>query len=163
MEIALKNYRRFPDSAAARFEVREGTIAFVGANNAGKSSLLRFFYEFRHLFQSLASIGGLQQCAAGDGGAFNNLGLLDMSEVFTKNNDRDLVIEFSLPGQSSSAIERMLITIPRNSNRAIATMVRAGQTLEGDPKVMGDRSLLFGNRPAFDVTTWLDAFRHLSK
>ena len=45
-ELTLKNYRCFSDESPARFSLRRGFTAFVGVNNSGKSSLLRFFYEF---------------------------------------------------------------------------------------------------------------------
>jgi len=55
-ELTIKNYRCFPDSRPARIVVRDGFTAFLGVNNSGKSSLLRFFYEFRRLFHSLSEI-----------------------------------------------------------------------------------------------------------
>lgn len=48
--ITIKNYRCFPDSKPARFTLKNGLTSFIGVNNVGKSSLLKFFYEFRHLF-----------------------------------------------------------------------------------------------------------------
>ena len=55
IEIILKNYRCFSDSRPARITLRKGIIGFVGVNNAGKSSLLKFFYEFRELFGMLTN------------------------------------------------------------------------------------------------------------
>lgn len=43
VDLVLKNYRCFPSSCPARFSVRSGFTAFVGVNNSGKSSLLKFF------------------------------------------------------------------------------------------------------------------------
>lgn len=48
--VTLKNYRCFPDAHPCRLDLREGFTGLVGANNSGKSSLLRFFYEFRGAF-----------------------------------------------------------------------------------------------------------------
>jgi len=52
-EITFKNYQRFSDSSPARIVVRRGLTAFVGVNDSDKSSLLKFFYEFRELFRIL--------------------------------------------------------------------------------------------------------------
>ena len=59
IEITLKNYRCFSDEKPATFVIGNGFTAFIGVNNSGKSSLLRFFYEFRHFFASLGHIGNL--------------------------------------------------------------------------------------------------------
>ncbi len=49
----ISNYRCFPNDHPAEIELRDGVTALVGVNNSGKSSLLRFFYEFRNLFVSI--------------------------------------------------------------------------------------------------------------
>jgi predicted ATPase len=56
-DLTLKNYRCFADEAPLRIEVRRGFTALVGANNSGKSSLLRFFFELRQLFQWFSELG----------------------------------------------------------------------------------------------------------
>src|SRR5256885_1292987 len=57
IELTIKNYRCFSDEKPARISIRPGFTAFLGINNSGKSSLLRFFYEFRDLFSKLSSPG----------------------------------------------------------------------------------------------------------
>jgi hypothetical protein len=56
VELAISNYRAFGRDAPARFALRRGVTALTGQNNAGKSMLLRFFYEFRPLFAELARL-----------------------------------------------------------------------------------------------------------
>src|SRR5260370_37533250 len=58
MKITLKNYRCFPDSRPAQFEIKPGFTSLIGTNNSGKSSLLKFFHEFRALFQFMSSFSG---------------------------------------------------------------------------------------------------------
>jgi ABC-type branched-subunit amino acid transport system ATPase component len=53
--ITIKNYRCF--IAPATIEIGKSLTAFVGANNAGKSSILRFLREFRMLFQVVGPTG----------------------------------------------------------------------------------------------------------
>jgi AAA15 family ATPase/GTPase len=43
IEITLKNYRCFSEANPARFRLRDGFTAFIGLNNAGKSTVLKFF------------------------------------------------------------------------------------------------------------------------
>ena len=56
-ELTIKNYRCFADSNPATLRLpNDFTItALVGANNSGKSSLLKFFYEMRGLFSLVAN------------------------------------------------------------------------------------------------------------
>ena len=61
VELTLKNYRCFSDENPVCISIRNGFTALVGVNNSGKSSLLRFFYEFRDL---LAQLSTLQEFAA---------------------------------------------------------------------------------------------------
>jgi len=93
-ELTLKNYRCFPDSKPAQVRIVSGFTALLGVNNSGKSSLLKFFYEFRPLFELLS----------GDATAFQmalqrnprSLGTMpsvaDTSEVFCNQNSRDIEV-----------------------------------------------------------------------
>src|SRR5205809_768774 len=51
IEVTVKNYRCFPETHPGRIVLSPGFTAFLGVNNSGKSSMLRFFYEFRQMFQ----------------------------------------------------------------------------------------------------------------
>jgi hypothetical protein len=96
--LTLKNYRCFADEDPARFDIGDGFVSFVGLNNSGKSSLLKFFYEFREIFRHLSSGSGYEYWKGG-GAAFNLAGVTDPLEVFTTFNDRPLQfsIEFDAP------------------------------------------------------------------
>ena len=49
IEITLSHYRCFHEASPVSISLESGkTIALVGRNNAGKSALMRFFYEFRN-------------------------------------------------------------------------------------------------------------------
>lgn len=52
VRITLANYRGFSDENPAVFELGgdAGFTALVGPNNSGKSSVIKFFYEFRGFF-----------------------------------------------------------------------------------------------------------------
>ncbi len=62
-DLTIRNYRCFQEPIT--LSMRADLIALIGINNSGKSSILRFFYEFRDLFQNL------QNCIEGNG--LNNI------------------------------------------------------------------------------------------
>jgi predicted ATPase len=113
IDLTIKNYRCFGRSAPARLDLRQGFIAFVGPNNGGKSTLLKFFVEFRPLFVRLANKS-------------TNLGtvpgaptsLADPTEIFCDAEDGDLEIDVSLPslkGANPRTIDRITIALTRES------------------------------------------------
>jgi ABC-type Mn2+/Zn2+ transport system ATPase subunit len=134
VEITIKNYRCFSDSKPAHIILRKGFTAFVGVNNSGKSSLLKFFYEFRSLFQLLSSpnknynnrsinnnfIAALQSRPQ----TFNFApSVLDIAEVFNNTNSRDIEIQIRfldvdliIEENDPPLLDKILITIPRATN-----------------------------------------------
>src|SRR5258708_25346207 len=94
IEITLKNYRCFPHSSPATFQLRPGFTALVGANNSGKTSLLRFLYEFRNLFTMLSDSSGQLAAALNSRPQSFYLAdtVLDQREIFHNGNGRDLEI-----------------------------------------------------------------------
>lgn len=128
-EIVIKNYRCFSDTNPARINLRPGFTAFVGVNNSGKSTILKFFYEFRSLFIGLSSIEGLPR-------RMSNLDTIlftpiqregDFNQIFYNNNNRDLSIEISFleldpspdfDGTEIVSPSKIIITIPRNTIEA---------------------------------------------
>lgn len=57
LRIALRNYRCFSASQPAVFELGRGFTAFIGPNNAGKSTVLKFLYELRPMLALLSLLG----------------------------------------------------------------------------------------------------------
>jgi energy-coupling factor transporter ATP-binding protein EcfA2 len=95
LQFSLRNYRCFSGTNPATFTIDdEGPTAFVGPNNAGKSTLVRFLYEFRKLFELLrdpAAWGfSINQYRSH---AFN--GTVEDIEVFNNSNTGPLVVEIS--------------------------------------------------------------------
>lgn len=128
VDITLKNYRCFPDTKPAFISVRNGLTAFVGVNNSGKSTLLRFFYEFRGLFQALQNPNGLGPALQHSAMTFTPAdSVLDINEVFSNSNNRDLEIEFRLSLTDDSAgnmpfAKRLAVTVPRGTNTWLANL-----------------------------------------
>jgi energy-coupling factor transporter ATP-binding protein EcfA2 len=92
ISLTIYNYRSFGDADPARVKIRKGFVAFTGVNNAGKSNLIRFLYEFRGLFSNALN-GELRNAMRETRGfTFPNT-VADRSEVFHNGNSRDLRFE----------------------------------------------------------------------
>ncbi|MEH2313137.1 MAG: AAA family ATPase, partial [Nostoc sp.] len=126
VEITIKNYRCFQDSNPARITLSKGFVAFLGTNNSGKSSLLKFFYEFRNLFLTLSDISAWSNIISNQQLSFSfPREVLDSQEVFCNTNNRPLEIELrfieSPPTINSlSFLNKIIITI-LNSTRLSPT------------------------------------------
>ena len=97
VEVELKNYRCFPLSRPARITLGRRFTGLVGINNAGKSALLRAFYELRAHFGTLSSPNGnLLNMLTGNAERLDFLGVRDPDEVFSHQNRRGIEIRFHL-------------------------------------------------------------------
>jgi ABC-type cobalamin/Fe3+-siderophores transport system ATPase subunit len=122
-EITIKNYRCFPDTKPVRVIVRDGFTAFLGVNNSGKSSLLKFFYELRNVFGSLSQPGNNIAEALRAAGVYNPpTSVGELEELFYNGNERGIQVTIKLlnlateyaPGQPIAT--QFVLTIPRGSN-----------------------------------------------
>jgi energy-coupling factor transporter ATP-binding protein EcfA2 len=121
LDITIKNYRCFPDSAPVKFTMPNGFVAIVGVNNSGKSSLLKFFYEFRGLFLVLSDLSFWINALRGQSvgfGAFQST--FDPNEVFCNQNQRNLELSVDLTeveaqtaGPEAITMRGVEITVPR--------------------------------------------------
>ncbi|MFZ3385482.1 MAG: AAA family ATPase [Candidatus Methanoperedens sp.] len=126
IEITIKNYRCFPDSKQAKILLGKGFTSFVGVNNSGKSSLLKFFYEFRSLFKSLTlphiSNGVFIAALNPDTPPTFDIApsISDIEEIFCNLNNRDIEIEIrDLEATRDNPLipNRIDFTIIRGTNR----------------------------------------------
>lgn len=106
-DLELRNFRCFEDSRPATLEFREGLTAFVGPNNAGKSSLLRAAYELRRCFRR--DFASRRALSHGDEGKhpfadLSGTGLHEVGELFCDNNDRDLSVRISWRQREGSRV-----------------------------------------------------------
>jgi AAA15 family ATPase/GTPase len=147
IEITLKNYRCFADSKPARITVRRGFTAFIGVNNSGKTALLKFFYEFRNLFLSLASPNTWATMLTGGGGGLSlQPEILDRQEVFCNFNNRPLVIEFKFSYEDETNLfeglipKKLIIKIERQSPEIYVGQIfmNDGLITEQNPSLNGE-------------------------
>lgn len=116
-EFVIKNYRCFEDTKPLRFALDKGFTAFVGPNNAGKSSVLRFFYEFRNLWWGLTQVNEILPAMVELRG-FSVGDINDKDDIFYNLNDRDMEIEIILSDcneESELCVNKLQLHIDRNS------------------------------------------------
>lgn len=146
--------------------MRKGFTAFVGVNNSGKSSLLKFFYEFRHLFASLSQpTGNLSNAMQGSLQSFNFAkSVLDPAEVFSNVNNRDIKIEFRFVASADSAPvdgqipDRVVVTVPRGTNTWRVQVHWEGRPIDPatDSKLrIKGTQLLLGGSPVAQLSDFL--------
>jgi energy-coupling factor transporter ATP-binding protein EcfA2 len=174
IDVTLKNYRCFSDENPPTIHLRPGFTAFIGPNNAGKSSLLKFFYEFRQLFEvSTESAGLLPGALMGRPAGFNyQPTTFDQAEFFTNSNSRDLLIEVKLLNASTSSvspeipeIKKIVLRVLRNTNTWTAdidvdkyideSLLKAGQL------AVNNQALYYGSRPLADLSRIFEALKEL--
>lgn len=174
IDVTLKNYRCFSDENPATIHLRPGFTAFIGPNMAGKSSLLKFFFEFRLLFHaSMESAGLLPGALMGRPQGFNQQPTtFDQAELFTNSNSRDLLIEIErrdLPPSSPSPqipeIRKIVLRVLRNTNTWTAgnideyidqSLLKAGQL------TLNNKAVYFGSGPLADFSRIFEALNELS-
>lgn len=104
IEITLKSYRCFQEPSPVKLTLTPGkTTALVGKNNSGKSTLLRFFYEFRYVLVNFpagtwSGTGAHNsETAAHNPSIGDRYGLRDPLDTYP-NSDPTKKVQFSLTG-----------------------------------------------------------------
>lgn len=178
VEITLKNYRCFQDVKPVRFCIRDGFISFVGVNNSGKSTLLKFFYEFRNLFRLLSSPSGnilsalmdKEVSTAGNYGA----SFKDRNEILCNFNNRDLEAEFDFRGRQFDAESdelwlpnKVILKICRSDHSYSLTLHKNEQVIDTRTKNLQftAQTKLTGINavPPLELSPLFDGFRCLSE
>lgn len=115
MKIKLINYRCFHESHPLEFELNDGFTSFIGVNNSGKSSILKFFYEFRELFNQLTDYNHLNRAIKNQGGFNYSSSIYDTTEIFNNISKNDIKIEISTVDENNIPIS-IIITVPYGRN-----------------------------------------------
>jgi hypothetical protein len=174
VDLTLKNYRSFPDSSPARISLRKGFTAFVGANNSGKSSIFRFLYEFRGLFQLISpGSGTLVQALRGQPITFGLSGVSDSTEIFSNRTNGDIAIQIDFEAapddtsdDSPPFTNRVVITVPRNTNnwsvKAFSPLVPE-DVRPDDLRLNGTRLTVAGGHQLAELSCLFDTSQALAK
>jgi ABC-type cobalamin/Fe3+-siderophores transport system ATPase subunit len=161
MQLTISNYRCFPDPKRVRLDLLPGFTALLGTNNAGKSSLLRFFYEFQNLFQTLANPEGPLAQALKSSHAFSFQGLRHSEDVFCNHNHAGVEIEVLT---SLSPKFGLRLTVPRAQNVFLAAFVNHAEVYRyqaNDPVRMNHGKLYHGENVVADFSSIFEAFATL--
>lgn len=164
VRLTVKNYRCFPDSHPLRLDIAPGFMSFVGVNNAGKSSILRLFWECADLFRWLSeptsnlmnALAGHRQgspprTAAGE-------------QVASKLNDRNISLTFTWEGLDDrwggSAEISVAVDLGRG-DEGWTVDVHVGRDWLGLPVYLDGGQIDFdGRRP--DLAPFFEACRFLA-
>jgi len=91
-KFTIKNYRCFSDEKPLEFVLHNGFTAFIGPNNSGKSFILKFFYEFRNIWQTFSDPNNLANSLSSQVLSPNFNGVTDQAEVFYRYHERNIQI-----------------------------------------------------------------------
>lgn len=105
INITISNYRGFSSDYPARFLLSPGWTSLVGMNNAGKSIILKFFFDFRRLFDFLSIQPVLYEGKKIKFDDYSNNMIVDIEEIFNKNNLKDIEIEIEINSQNIGYIK----------------------------------------------------------
>jgi hypothetical protein len=164
-EITLKNYRCFSDEKPARFVLQDGFTAFIGANNSGKSTILKFFWEFRNLFAVHTQEAQQFVAPLGSQTPFNMAtSVADPKELFHKWNDRDISIYLKpLKMDNASVPDGLVVRAKRGSNTYSLQFVHQGNPIQVNAErihVEGPSTLRL-HKSVFEIRPYIDLFRDL--
>lgn len=175
IEITLKNYRCFSDSKPAIFSFEKGITGFVGPNNSGKSTILKFFYEFRDIFKTLIyqeGLGTLTNALRGQFPQFERpLSVEHSEELFCNTNNRGIEIRFNFKnekaiGRDGTPLLRQVdIIIPRGTQYNFGVKLYSNDGLlkisdEDTLQYIGTR-LCSGDKPIIEMSDFLQLFKNL--
>ncbi len=121
IDLTFRNYRCFSSANPIRLALGTGFFAFVGINNAGKSSLLKFFYEMRPLFKALQDVNSLQNLCLGSNLPIQKMPeVSDVEDLFFNGNQEDICIDVELKqpppdAQAKEEVIKVALVANRNS------------------------------------------------
>lgn len=166
-KIVLRNYRCFSDVSPGIFEIGKGFTSFIGPNNSGKSTILKFFFEVRHVLNSFGTIrngplsSGFFSQDAAHFGVFPSP-ITDQAEVVFETAESNCQFEIHLIGceTSEAQIEKAIFTyFPISQSWKIDVLDAAGEPLrsrqEGTNFVVGIQAnqllIADGTRCSFEL------------
>ncbi len=117
LDLTIKNFRCFNDSAPVNLALRSGATALLGTNNSGKSSLLRMFFELRPLLGAAASNNGWTSAwLRGLPVGFGLAGVPDPQSILHDRNNRPMTLRIDCPQPNGDrVVSSMEFTFPRHS------------------------------------------------
>lgn len=163
VELTIKNYRSFSEKVPAIISIKDGITGFIGINNSGKSSILKFFYEFRDVFSRLTDYSIFHNSLRGLN-AFNYPSTIyDVPEVFHNKNKDDIVIDIKteVPLLANSCEAVLRITIKKDSNNFLCQFLIDNEPIVPDAVRLTPGQISLPTK-SLDLTIYYEIFRQLS-
>jgi len=114
-QLTIKNYRCFVSPVTV--DLVKGLTCFVGVNNAGKSTFMRFLLEMRPLFQLMGQPGAFLASLTGMA-TFNPSHVTDAQEVFSNLNESGFEVSLTFDAESAhpemKRVTKAVVTVDRN-------------------------------------------------
>ncbi len=153
--LRIKNYRCFVEPI--EFILQKPSIAFLGKNNSGKTTLLRFLVEFRGLFTAMQSPGAIVNLLHGKKEIFGpDHTLSSINDIFANQNNRDLFINVNVENFE------IQITVIRNTNsHSVEFFHKKIKIVLFENSSMQGKHLVIDSANTIDMTPMFDAFEHL--
>lgn len=168
-ELTLKNYRCFADEHPLRLSFGRRFTALVGPNNSGKSTVLRWIYDFRHVFNSFTRPGLLADIG---GNTFtpNLNGVLDETSIFCDHADNNRPLSFEISPLNAQpqlgkppAVPTLLISLSRDKKWSVAVKTSANKIIPADKQWgIKDNVLHMNGQQIGDVSPYHKIFETLS-
>jgi len=115
--LTIRNYRCFSQEDPLKISIRDGFTAFIGPNNAGKSTILKFFYELRELFKSFnLTFNNIDDLIVGKSVYFDSESVKDFNEICCSSNNGDISIEYILQDYQDDPLAEGTLIISRGRN-----------------------------------------------
>lgn len=171
VDIVAKNYRGYSDETPLRICIRDGFTAIIGANNAGKSSVLNLLYDFRSWFSSLGDTESAlemvrrpQEAPSFFSSPTKNEGLSSSTKpdgIFYNRNDRPLSVGIEVrTEQTDEATPKKLVISRSRDGKTTCELPDIKHPIRPSKPV----ALAQGDDPgkALDLSLISDACRSLS-
>lgn len=125
IDVTLSGYRCFSPAHPVTLALRGDTVALIGLNNSGKSTLLKSMYELRPLFKTLAEGPPSQLVQRISFSRPPEVG--DDTELFWHFGEADVVVEVFLPeskkNNQSDLAWKAQLTLTRGANACSVTFI----------------------------------------
>ncbi|MBA3503863.1 MAG: AAA family ATPase, partial [Deltaproteobacteria bacterium] len=112
--FTVSNYRCFGETNPLTFKVGPGFSAFVGPNDAGKSTALRFFSEWRGLWQHIRSAPLIYERTRGAHGVDSPHHVVDVIDVFNDRTNGSIRIRIALDDAPPDAVNEVVVEVNRD-------------------------------------------------
>jgi energy-coupling factor transporter ATP-binding protein EcfA2 len=117
LKIAVMSYRCFSADTPTSWKFTgDGLTSFVGPNNAGKSTLLRLFYELRNMFSLLGDQGQLGSFGLRDGQGLGFTGVDDAAEIPAFGSTSPVMVEIAIEVTDPTQLCRVRMSMNRSTS-----------------------------------------------